>query len=74
MGIGLIIAFSFIIGAVKIWRFDRKGLLWIAAVLVVAPISWIWNTPATGNVVIFLLSLVALVIAWFDLDPVGHGD
>ena len=72
-GVGLIIAFSSILGAVKIWRFDRKGVLWIATVLLLAPINWIWNTPVTGEVVLFFLSLVALAISWFDLDPVGHG-
>ena len=71
--IGLVLGLVMLLGARRVWRFDRSGLIWIGAVLVLSMIGWLWNTPSTGNVVFLLLSLGAVTIAWFDLEPVGHG-
>ena len=68
LGMGLVL----LVGARRVWRFDRGGLIWIGAVLVLSLIEWFWKTPTTGGVVFILISLAAVTVAWFDLEPVGH--
>ena len=71
--VGITTALLLLIGAWKVWRFERNGLFWIAAVLVLSPVRWIFKDPATGDIVFFFLLMTALAISWFDLEPVGHG-
>jgi hypothetical protein len=73
LAIGLALALVMLLGARRVWRFDRSGLIWIGAVLALSMIEWLWKKPTTGSVVFLLLSLGAVTIAWFDLEPVGHG-
>jgi hypothetical protein len=71
--IAIITALAMLVGVRRVWRFDRSGLIWIGAILLLGTIEWLWRTPTTGGVVFLVVSLAAVTIAWFDLEPVGHG-
>ena len=67
--VGLAVGAFFLAGAILVWRGQRKGLFWIVAPLLLIAAQWVigWVTPSLGEVLTFVVSLVALVLSWFEL-------
>ena len=65
----LIVALLCMIGAWQIGRFNRNGVMLIAAGLVVGSIGWIFELPKTEDIVFMIVPVLALIIAWQDLTP-----
>ena len=67
VAVGLAISVSFLVGAFRLRRDNRKGFIWVVLALLIIAGQWIIDAPPPGYLLTFFLSLIGVTVAWLDL-------
>jgi hypothetical protein len=66
--VGVLVGTSFLIGAVLLFRRRKLGLAFIAVPILLIAAQWFGPvTPSWGQFFTFCVSLVGVVVSWFEL-------
>jgi hypothetical protein len=71
--VGFTVAALYLTGARQVGRFNRNGLTLIATGWLIGTVAWVIQLPSKDDLIWAVLTIIALVIAWHDLAPEGHG-
>jgi cyanate permease len=66
--IGIVVGFSFLVGALLLRRDNHKGLLWVALSLFTIIGQWLLAAPPPGYLVTFFISLIGVTVTWLELS------
>lgn len=67
VAVGLAISVSFLVGAFRLRRDNRKGFIWVVLALLIIAGQWIIDAPPPGYLLTFFISLIGVTVAWLDL-------